>query len=278
MEFQPSLGTLNPERCKTPDHMTDAGVKEWLAPAPPDEPQPHLVCNEPMIDVDQPWVNSFQVIALIDAGVLWENSFKIVTWTVGNDGRAPLHMRVRFGGCMANAGPSLMDLAPGGACLIKGKVGSCFPLGRHRFCGAAVFTNDALTPQAALDAWLDIRSAVRTSLDRTKSPRVIRIGRAAPSAGPQTEVIEITRGDGGPLRLEMTDVEPRSISAKLRELEPGERYELSVTATPPKLNYGFAGQVVLTTGVEEQPQLRLLVSVEGAAEPPAPESRPGAQP
>jgi hypothetical protein len=266
-ETQAALLTL-------PGPMKGAELEQGLEPPPPEEPQPRFVCDEPLIDVDDVWVNSWQIVACIDAGEVWEGSSKIVTWMVHNGGLAPLHMKVGFGGCMGNAGPALLELDPGGFCPIKGKVGSCFPLGRRRFCGAAVRTNDPLNPRVSLDAWVTVRSAIRTPFDNAsfkrdgRSPRYFKLGPIERSAGPQMEVIDITRGDGGPLSLRVDSVRPESVSAELRELKPGERYELTITANPPWPKWGLYGQVVLSTGVPEQPTVKFGFNVELAPEAP----------
>jgi hypothetical protein len=250
-----------------PGPMKGAELEQWLEPASPDQPQPRFVCDEPLIDVDQVWVNSWHIVACIEAGEIWEGSSKIITWMVHNGGLAPLRMKIAFGGCMGNAGPALVELAPGGYCPVKGKVGACFPLGRHRFCGPVVRTNDPLNPRVGLEAWVTVRSAIRTGFDQI-SIRSFEFDPFLRDAGPQTKVIEITRGDGGPLSMQVESVKPESVAAELREVEPGQRYELAVTANPPWPKWPFWGLIVLATGVEEQPQVKLGFKVQVAPETP----------
>lgn len=73
----------------------------------------------------------------------------------------------------------------------------------------------------------------------------------------------LTRGDGGPLALKLMGVASDSISAKLVEVEPGERYDLDVTVSPPFVSDRVSTDLRLQTGVPEAPtaSVRVYASV-----------------
>ncbi|MGD8453592.1 MAG: hypothetical protein PVJ57_17395 [Phycisphaerae bacterium] len=87
----------------------------------------------------------------------------------------------------------------------------------------------------------------------TTNLRIVNFNAFNREGGPQTKTLQIKRGDGGPLALELMPIAERQMSAQLREVEPGERYELDVTLTPPLPSSSFRGTVSLKTGVTESP-------------------------
>jgi len=111
----------------------------------------------------------------------------------------------------------------------------------------SVQTNDAEHPQVALTC--KARALVAIKAD----PMQVNFGRIARDAGPQTRTITITRGDGGPISPELVPSKDTAVSAKLREIEPGERYELDVTVAPPWGNDRLSGAVAIKTGLPEAP-------------------------
>ncbi len=216
-------------------------LEAWLQPPPPDQPQPRFVCEK----------------RSVDAGDVWEGSKTKAVWTVWNAGDAPLRMRAAFGGCMTAGGRTIFSLAPGETGEIEGKVGACFPLGRRSRCGPRVWTNDRRKAEVDLDAIANVRSAIRTGFDDI-SIRSFTFDPFSYRAGPQTKTIQIRRGDGGPLRLAVKSVSPEGATAELREIEAGERYELTVTLKPPWPAYGpGSGVIALATGVELQPEAKI---------------------
>lgn len=74
---------------------------------------------------------------------------------------------------------------------------------------------------------------------------------------PLTQTVTITRGDGGPIAPEILRHEFADMDAQLREIEPGERYELEVTLGPPWPKGEFKYPLRLKTGVAEVPEVRL---------------------
>ena len=49
----------------------------------------------------------------------------------------------------------------------------------------------------------------------------------------RTKTLKLSRGDAGPLALKVVSATAPQLAAALREVEPGESYELDVTMSPP---------------------------------------------
>lgn len=87
----------------------------------------------------------------------------------------------------------------------------------------------------------------------TTNVRIVNFTALSRDGGPQTRTVEITRGDGGPLALELLPIKEPQLSAQLREIEAGERYEMDITLSPPWPTGTFRGGISLATGVSEAP-------------------------
>ena len=85
------------------------------------------------------------------------------------------------------------------------------------------------------------------------TPKIANFGRISRDSGEVTKTIALARGDGGPLKPVLKPSKHEHISAELRELTPGEAYELEVTITPPWPNDRLRGTVSLETGIDEVP-------------------------
>jgi hypothetical protein len=83
------------------------------------------------------------------------------------------------------------------------------------------------------------------------------------NAGPQKRTVIITRGDAGPLRPRVVSVEGPGAGAVLREVIPGDRYEVDITTSPPWPRHGhLSNKVTLETGVEQEPETTVRVWTE----------------
>ncbi len=91
------------------------------------------------------------------------------------------------------------------------------------------------------------------------SPKNLSFGRIPRSSGPQTKKVTITQGDGGPLALKLLGETPKSIKAKLNEVEPGKRYELEVTLSPPFSTDRVSANLKMETGVADAPTASIRV-------------------
>jgi len=113
-------------------------------------------------------------------------------------------------------------------------------------------------------------------------PQSVAFGHIPRDSQEQSKTVVITRGDGGPISPKIASTScPSPLKAELREIEPGERYELNVTIGPPWPNGTLRGSLVVETGVSEAPQETIYVyaSVPSrlAANPPRLMLRPDPQ-
>ncbi len=113
-------------------------------------------------------------------------------------------------------------------------------------------------------------------------PQTIAFGHIPRDSQEQTRTVVITRGDGGPISPKIASMNcPSPLKADIREIEAGERYELTVTIGPPWPNGTLRGSLVVETGVSEAPQETIYVyaSVPSrlAANPPRLMLRPDPQ-
>jgi len=79
-----------------------------------------------------------------------------------------------------------------------------------------------------------------------------------------TKTVEVIRGDGGVLKPTLRPVTSENIRAQLKEIEPGERYQIEVTLIPPLKNGRLRTKLVLETGLAEAPTTAFSVSAEMA--------------
>ena len=91
------------------------------------------------------------------------------------------------------------------------------------------------------------------------TPRTAQFERVPRDAPAQHRTIELLPGDGGPISPSLLDTRGPGIQAKLREIEPGQRYALDVTVSPPWPNEPVSGLVRLQTGVPQAPQMSIRV-------------------
>ncbi len=82
-------------------------------------------------------------------------------------------------------------------------------------------------------------------------PRTISFGRVNRNDGPQTKIIKLTRGDGGPIHPKIESTGHENVAAEVREIKAGEEYEVEVTIKPPWPNGYLRGQMKFDTGIED---------------------------
>jgi hypothetical protein len=118
-----------------------------------------------------------------------------------------------------------------------------------------VTTNDRANATLNLECEAEIRSALKCD------PETVAF---APIKRGDTRVektVKITRGSAGPIHPKVGATGNPQITAELRELEPGESYELHVVAQPPWPSNGFLrANVPIETGIEKSPTENLMVS------------------
>jgi len=91
------------------------------------------------------------------------------------------------------------------------------------------------------------------------SDRGVNFGMVSGKGGAQEKTLEITRGDGGPLKPKLLPVAMKNLRAELEEVEPGERYKLKATLTPPFETTRVASNLEIETGVSEAPIVKIPV-------------------
>jgi TusA-related sulfurtransferase len=86
------------------------------------------------------------------------------------------------------------------------------------------------------------------------SPSRVNFGQIDPTAGTQQKTVKITRGDGGPLAPELSPSEHENVKASVREIEPGQQYEIDIEVSPPWPKRALSASLTLKTGVKESPE------------------------
>ncbi|HUU83494.1 MAG TPA: DUF1573 domain-containing protein [Phycisphaerae bacterium] len=76
---------------------------------------------------------------------------------------------------------------------------------------------------------------------------------------PIPQTVEIKRGDGGPLKLNIVGTGQPGIDAYLEEVRPGEHYRLIIGLTPPMQSGRMRSWVKLSTGIEQMPETTVPV-------------------
>jgi hypothetical protein len=90
-------------------------------------------------------------------------------------------------------------------------------------------------------------------------PTMVNFTQIERGAEAQRKTVKITRGDAGPLALELMPLEHENVKATLREVEQGELYELDVELVPPWPNRAIQAYLTVKTGVEEVPEEKIRV-------------------
>ena len=119
----------------------------------------------------------------------------------------------------------------------------------------AVTTNDRDNATLNLECEAEVLSALKCD------PELVAF---APIKRGDTRVektVKITRGSAGPIHPKLGATGNPQITAELREIEPGESYELHVVAQPPwPSNGSVRANVPIETGIEKSPTENLIVS------------------
>ena len=105
-------------------------------------------------------------------------------------------------------------------------------------------SNDAGRPEMFLECEATVARAL------TCTPANFNFGSIKRDAASESKTLVIERGEAGPIAPKLRPVANDNISAELREIEPGEKYELEVTIRPPWPNNTLRGTITLDTGVE----------------------------
>ena len=126
-----------------------------------------------------------------------------------------------------------------------------------------VTTNDPNHPREALLCKGQILEPLKMM------PNHVNFGNVSHEASTLQKTISLTRGDGGPLNPKLAPINTPGVEASIKEIEPGERYELVVKLTPPLRSPRLAATLRLETGAAEAPAVTIPVYAT-IASPPAP--------
>jgi len=116
-----------------------------------------------------------------------------------------------------------------------------------------VTTNDPDHPTEALSCEGQVLEPLKMI------PKYANFGQISAEVPRHEKKISLTRGDGGPLSLELDPIRTPGVEANLKEIEAGERYELLVALTGPFEAERIRATLQLETGVPESPRVTIPV-------------------
>jgi hypothetical protein len=117
----------------------------------------------------------------------------------------------------------------------------------------AVTTNDRSSQSVNLECEAEILSALKCD------PENVNFGQIKRSDTRAEKTVKITRGNGGPIKPKVVSSGNPQVTADLREVEPGESYELAIVTEPPWPNGMLRANVQIETGVEQAPTESIMV-------------------
>lgn len=101
----------------------------------------------------------------------------------------------------------------------------------------------------------------RVLLPLDLSPGRVNFGKLSFESPPQQQTVSIYAGDAGEIAPELLPARREAkVNAELCEIEPGQHYELQISAGPPWTGGRLREVVQLKTGVAEAPQMSIFVS------------------
>ncbi|MCB9849605.1 MAG: hypothetical protein H6817_02755 [Phycisphaerales bacterium] len=91
-------------------------------------------------------------------------------------------------------------------------------------------------------------------------PKIANFGRISPKPGttPERKIV-ITRADAGPISPSIIPIKDEDVSAELKTIVEGERYELIVQAHPKANATSVRGRIAVKTGLAEEPTVNINV-------------------
>lgn len=207
-----------------------------LTPPPEGSPQPHFALKD----------------SAPQAAPVWRGELMHFKFEVRNTGAAPLAVRMQ--GCCGSQveAPAERVIQPAQTEIFGLQVNTAGVLAEVKK-QATFETNDRQNPRVTIECV----ARVKTGL--VAEPRGITFGELPRSAEAQKQTVRLQRGDGGPIRPTIAAESAPEVRTELREVEPGERYELDVSVGPPWPNGVMRTKVVLNTGIAEAPTEEISV-------------------
>lgn len=109
-------------------------------------------------------------------------------------------------------------------------------------------TNDPSNPQIKVACTGMVRGAFKDA------PSVLNFGLIDPGALEITQTVTLIRGDGGPIAPKIIQSQTPGLSAEIKEIRPGEHYEMSVRLTRPLAMGQLSGFLMVDPGLPEGQQ------------------------
>jgi hypothetical protein len=117
-----------------------------------------------------------------------------------------------------------------------------------------VLTNDRDHATVKLECAAEVLSALKFE------PDTLNFGMLRRSDPTLVRTVRVMRGSGVPIKPKVLAVTNPQVAAELNEVQPGDVYELTVTAQQPWPKGNLFAAVQLETGVEQAPHDNLMVS------------------
>ncbi len=187
-------------------------------------------------------------------GEVWQGEPLKFDITVSNVGDAPLEfVEVKSScGCTVPSKPR-SPLLPGESDTMSISYDAKKRVGPAQQ-SVTIITNDAVRPNVSFQ----VRGAVKPVYEVDPKEGLV-FGQLFESAA-STRTVRITNKYKEPLKLHLKEsAESGPYRLELKEVEPGQRWELSASTTPPLPVGRFSATVALETGLEQLPEIGTLV-------------------
>ncbi len=201
-----------------------------LEPPPPDQPQPRWTCEKPTLD----------------SPPVWSGDAARYAFSVANAGAGVLNFELQACCGAKVIGPEQRTLAPGDSATVE-IVAMTGTRGGEYTKQIRAYTNDSE------NRIVQLTCTGRVLIPYTLDPPDANFGNIPRDAGPVTRTLKLTRADAPPLKPSLREPRGSNVTSVLRELVPGDVYEIDVTISPPWPSERLTGSVTVDTGFEKSP-------------------------
>ncbi|MCK4343200.1 MAG: DUF1573 domain-containing protein [Phycisphaerae bacterium] len=196
-----------------------------------------------------------------DFGVVWKGTPAEREFTVKNVGEAPLTLSVRSScGCTVATKPKT-PLPPGESTTFKISYKTTTK-GKARKT-VTLMTNDPDQPQVKIPVHGEVKPLF------TGNPQETIFFKGLESNSQESMTIKLENQYGSPVPLTLKKGQNFGrFEIEFKEIEKGEKYELTATTKPPLRNGANRATVMLETGLKEMPKVQIQISSSSAANQP----------
>ncbi len=117
-------------------------------------------------------------------------------------------------------------------------------------------TNDPKNRSVRLSCRAEVRNQFKGGSLKMSFGKITR------DSGPQTRTITLERGDGSAIKPSVVRSGLPAEATAVREITPGEKYELDVTLSPPWPNGPLTRSLKIKTGMKEAPETELRINAD----------------